>query len=166
MSVQAKKAPMTADTQFEPATVNVRIKISALWTAMLFVWVYVDLYRYYRADYRAEVEAGELGPFSINQGVLLGITVYIAIAALMIFLSLVLPARGARIANITLSVLYAATIIGGAMGEWYYYVFGSAVEVTLLAAIAFYAWTWPKVPASGSADRAEAGADHLQHTGT
>jgi hypothetical protein len=28
---------MTAETKFEPSIVNVRIKISALWTSMLFV---------------------------------------------------------------------------------------------------------------------------------
>jgi hypothetical protein len=35
---------MTAETRFEPANVNVRIKISALWTSMLFVFAYVDLF--------------------------------------------------------------------------------------------------------------------------
>jgi len=31
--------------------VNVRIKISALWTAMLFVFAYVDLFSLYRRDF-------------------------------------------------------------------------------------------------------------------
>ena len=34
--------------------------------------------------------------------------------------------------------------IAGAVGEWTYYVLGSAVEVALLAAIVYYAWNWPK----------------------
>jgi hypothetical protein len=38
---------MTADTKFEPSKVNVRIKISALWTAMLFVFAYVDIFSLY-----------------------------------------------------------------------------------------------------------------------
>jgi hypothetical protein len=50
-----------------------------------------------------------------------------------------------RTLNIALSVVYALTIVGGAIGEWSYYVLGSAVEVALLAAVAYYAWTWPKV---------------------
>lgn len=164
MSVHAEKAPMTTSTTFEPSRVNVRIKISALWTSMLFVFVYVDLYRYYRPDFRAEVEAGELGPFTINQWSLLGTTVYVVIPALMVFGALVLRPRVNRIANITLSIIYALTIIGGAIGEWHYYVLGSAIEVALLATIAYYAWTWPKLPASRSANRPEVTADHLQHT--
>jgi hypothetical protein len=39
--------------------VNVRIKISALWTSMLFVFAYVDLFSLYRPDLRADLEAGE-----------------------------------------------------------------------------------------------------------
>ncbi len=57
---------------------------------------------------------------------------------------LVLQPGVSRLANIGLSVLYAITIAGGAIGEWSYYVLGSAVEVGLLASIAYYAWTWPK----------------------
>ena len=44
---------MTANTKFEPSNVSVRIKISALWTAMLFVFAYVDIYGLFRADVRA-----------------------------------------------------------------------------------------------------------------
>jgi len=52
MSIHADTAPITsARQQFEPAPVTVRIKITALWTATLFVFVYVDLYRSYRADF-------------------------------------------------------------------------------------------------------------------
>ena len=61
----------------------------------------------------------------------------------MVFLSLILPPRVARLTNIALGILYAVTIIGGAIGEWNYYVLGSAVEVMLLAALVYYAWTWP-----------------------
>jgi hypothetical protein len=138
---------MTADTTLERFTVNVRIKLSALWTSMLFVFAYVDLFSLYRPDFRADVEAGEIGGFTVNQSFLLGSTTYVVIPSLMVFLSLVLPARVDRIANIALSVIYALTIIAGAIGEWNYYILGSAVEVTLLVAIVYYTWTWPLSPA-------------------
>jgi len=134
---------MTTET-FEPFIVNVRVKISALWTAMLFVFAYVDLFSLYRPDFRADLEAGEIAGFTINESFLLGTTLYVVIPSLMVFLALVLPPRVARIANIVLSLLYAVTIIAGAVGEWNYYVLGSAVEVALLAAIIYHAWIWPK----------------------
>src|SRR5918996_1678537 len=68
-----ERAHMTAETKLEPSIVNVRIKISALWTSMLFVFAYVDLFSLYRADFRADLEAGEAGGFTINQSFLLGV---------------------------------------------------------------------------------------------
>jgi hypothetical protein len=135
---------MTAETKLELSNVNVRIKISALWTSMLFVFVYVDLFSFFRPDFRADVEAGKISGFTVNQSYLLGVTAYIVIPSLMVFLSLILRPRVNRIANIALSVMYALTIIAGAIGEWNYYILGSAIEVMLLAAIVYYAWTWPK----------------------
>jgi Family of unknown function (DUF6326) len=135
---------MTVETKFEPFTVNVRIKISALWTSMLFVFAYVDLFSLYRPDYRADLEAGEIGGFTVNQSFLLGTTVYVVIPSLMVSCALILRPRVNRIANIALSAVYGLTIMAGAIGEWTYYIVGSVVEVALLAAIVYYAWTWPK----------------------
>jgi hypothetical protein len=133
----------TADTQFEPAPVNVRVKISALWTTMLFVFAYVDLFSFFRPDFRADVEAGVINGFAVNETFLLATTAYVVLPALMIVGALILRPRVNRVTNIALSLVYAVTIIGGAIGEWNYYVLGSAVEVALLAAITYYAWTWP-----------------------
>jgi hypothetical protein len=135
---------MAAQTKLEPFNVNVRIKISALWTSMLFVFAYVDLFSLYRSDVRADLEAGELAGFTVNQAFLLGTTVYVVIPSAMVFLALVLRPRVDRIANIALGIVYALTIIAGAIGEWSYYILGSAIEVGLFPAIVYYAWTWPK----------------------
>ncbi len=62
----------------------------------------------------------------------------------MVLLTVFLQPRLNRIANIVLSLFYAVTIIAGALGEWGYYVFGSAVEVLILIGIAYLAWTWPR----------------------
>jgi hypothetical protein len=137
-------AHVTAETRFEPSNVNVRIKISALWTSMLFVFVYVDLFSLYRADFRADLEAGEIAGFTVNQSFLVGTTVYVVIPSLMVFCALILRPRVNRIANIALAILYALTIVAGAIGEWNYYILGSAVEIALLVALVYYAWTWPR----------------------
>jgi hypothetical protein len=135
---------MADETTFEPSNVNVRTKISALWASMLFVFAYVDLFSLYRPDYRADIEAGKIAGFTINQSFLLATTVYVLIPSLMVFLALVLRPRFNRIANIVLGFVYALTIIAGTIGEWNYYILGSVVEVALLATIVYYAWTWPK----------------------
>lgn len=135
---------MNSTTRYRDSWINPRFKIAALWTSMLFVFAYVDLFSLYRADVRADIERGEMAAFSIGQGFLLGVTVYVAIPSVMLFLSLVLPLRVARTANIVLAAVYIATIVGGSVGEWSYFILGSAIESALLVAIVYYAWTWPK----------------------
>ena len=136
---------MTAKTAYEPAHVNVRTKNSALWTAMLFVFAYVDIFSLYRRDFRADLDAGEVGGFTVDQAFLVGTTAYVVIPSLMVFGTLVLRPGVSRIANIVLGVLYALTVAAGAIGEWSYYVFGSGIEIALLAGVVYYAWTWPRL---------------------
>jgi Family of unknown function (DUF6326) len=130
----------------ESCRVNVRIKISAAWTSVLFIFAYVDLFSLYRPDFRAGIEAGEVGGFAVNQSFLFGTTAYVVIPSLMVLVTLILRPRVNRIVNIALAILYAVTIIAGAIGEWSYYIFGSGIEVVLLAAVVYYAWTWPRQP--------------------
>jgi hypothetical protein len=117
---------------------------------MLFVFAYVDIFSLYRPDFRAELAAGEVGGFTVNQAFLLGTTVYVVIPSLMVFGALVLRPAVNRIANIVLAILYALTIVAGAIGEWNYYILGSAIEVALLAAVVYHASTWPKLAPPGS----------------
>ena len=112
---------------------------------MLFVFAYVDIFSLYRADFRADLDAGEVGGFTIDQAFLVGTTVYILLPSVMVFAALVLRPAVARIANVALAILYALTIVAGAIGEWSYYAVGSAIEVALLAGVVYYAWTWPRV---------------------
>jgi hypothetical protein len=136
---------MAATTHYQDYWINPRIKIAALWTAMLFVFVCVDLFSLYRSDVRADIEAGKIAAFTIGQGYLLGVMIYVLIPSLMVFLSLILPVRLTRIVNIVAAVLYAVTVAGSAIGEWSYFILGSVAEAALLAGVAYYAWTWPKV---------------------
>jgi len=136
---------MSATNRYQDYWINPRIKISALWVSMMFVFAYVDLFSFYRADIRADIGAVRMFIFSIGQGFLLGVTLYIVLPSLMLFLSLVLPVRATRFANIVLAALYALTIAGSAIGEWSYYILGSLLEVALLAGVIYYSWTWPKV---------------------
>jgi len=134
---------MNTPTKLEPCNVNVRTKISALWTSMLFVFAYVDLFTAYRPKFRAELDAGKIDGHVVDQSFLFATTVYIVVPSLMVFATLVLRPRASRITNLVLSVVIALSIVAAAVGEWSYYVLGSVVEVAQLAAIAYYAWTWP-----------------------
>jgi hypothetical protein len=113
---------------------------------MLFVFAYVDIFGFFRADILEAALDGEVAStgFTVDQVFLTATLVYVLVPILMVVLSLLLKPRVNRIANIVVSVLYLVTVVVSCIGEdWAYYVIGSAVEALLLAAIARSAWTWP-----------------------
>jgi hypothetical protein len=126
---------------------DVKVVLSGLWIAMLFAFAYVDIFGFFRADIINGALQGKVpGPgFTINQAFLLLTTIYILVPSLMVVVSLLVPARLNRIANIAVSLVYALSVVASAVGEtWAYYLLGSAVEVLLLLAIARVAWRWPR----------------------
>jgi hypothetical protein len=125
--------------------IGVRLKISALWIAMLFLFAYGDIFGFFRAGLIEDVIAGEVSGIEITQVFLFAVSVYVAIASVMIFLTLVLTPRVDRWTNIVLPVLYIVSIAASVIGEdWAYFYFLSIVESALLLIIIWYAWTWPK----------------------
>jgi MFS family permease len=119
--------------------------MAALWATTMMIFAYVDLFSLFRPDFRAALDQGKVFVFDVGQPFLLGVTIYVIIPSLMIYLSLVMPRRLNRVVSISLAGLYAITIVGGAVGEWSYYVLGSVVEVVLLALVIHHSWTW-RVP--------------------
>ncbi|MCB5275979.1 hypothetical protein BJG92_03534 [Arthrobacter sp. SO5] len=77
--------------------------------------------------------------------------VIIAIPALMIMLSMTLPARVNRATNLVVASLYIPVMVFNAAGaSWdyaFYYALTIGVEVLILAFILRAAWTWPRTPA-------------------
>jgi hypothetical protein len=130
---------------FEDVKVGVRCKIAALWIAMLFLFAYGDIFGFLRPGQIQEVMAGELSGIAITQLFLFAVSLYIAIASVMVFLSLVLSPTVNRWTNIILPSLYVVSIVASAIGETSaYYWFLSIAESALLLLIVWYAWTWPR----------------------
>ena len=122
-----------------------RIVMSGLWVSMLFVFAYVDIFGFFRADVINGALTGTVPGvgFNIDQTFLALTTLYILIPSLMVAGSLLLPYRYNRLANLVLPGIYALTIVGGMIGEtWAYYLIGSGVELVLLGAIAIVAIRW------------------------
>jgi len=134
----------TSSSTFEGVRVGVRPKISALWIAMLVLFAYGDIFGFFKPGQIEEVMSGEISGIEITQGFLFAISVYIAIASVMIFLTLVLKPAVVRWTNIVLALLYIVSIVAAAIGEDAYYLFLSAVEIAMLLLIVRYAWTWPR----------------------
>ena len=137
--------PTSDSTILEDVRIGVRLKIAALWTAVLFLFAYGDIFGFFNTGRIEEVIAGEVSGIKITQVYLLGVSVYVAIASVMIFLTLVLTPKVSRWINIVLSILYVASIVASVIGEtWAYFYFLSIVESALLLLILRYAWRWPR----------------------
>ncbi|HEX5881549.1 MAG TPA: DUF6326 family protein [Actinomycetota bacterium] len=116
-----------------------------MWIAMLFLFAYGDIFGFFSPGQIEEVMAGELSGMAITQVFLFAVSLYIAIASVMVFLSLVLSPTVNRWTNIVLPSLYVVSIVASAIGETSaYYWFLSIVESALLLVIVWYAWTWPR----------------------
>ncbi len=130
----------------EDVKINVKIKLSALWVTVMFLFAYVDIFGKYEPGHLENAIAGKIAGFQITQGWLLGVTILMTIPSLMVFLSLALKPKVNRWANIVVAIFKIIVVVGSFFIEvpWAYYIFGSILEVVLLSLIVWYAWKWPK----------------------
>ncbi len=129
----------------EDVKINVKIKLSALWVTVMFLYLYVDVFANYIPGRLEGLIAGELEGFQITQVSLLGFMILMTIPGLMVFLSITLKAKANRRTNIIVGIFQIGLVLVSIIGDPnYFYMFGSSVEFVLLLLIVWYAWKWPK----------------------
>jgi hypothetical protein len=130
----------------EDVKINVKMKLSALWVALMFFYLYRDVLGFMEPGHIEDLIAGEIAGIRMTQAVLLGSAILMAIPSVMVFLSLALKAKANRWANIILGIVHIG-ILGGTffVGEISaLYIFYAIVEFVLIALIVWHAWKWPK----------------------
>jgi hypothetical protein len=131
-------------TNLEDARVNIKIRLAAAWAALIALYIYADFLSLYRPGQLEEIRGGVMGPFDVSQITLMIASVIVIIPAVMIVLSLLLPAAANRSLNLVLAVLYTLVNVSNLVGEsWAYYFLFGVVEITATAFIFFAAWKWP-----------------------
>ena len=131
---------------FEDIKVHARFKLFALWSSVMFFYIYGDYFELYQPGKLQEIIAGTMPFGAISQRALLGMAAVMIIPSLMPFLSLVLPAGANRWMNIVFGAVYSVIMMLVIKGGWHYYVLFGLIEITLTVLIIWYAWTWPKQP--------------------
>lgn len=135
----------------EDLKINVKIKLSALWIAEMFCYLFAAVWDNYKPGVLEELIAGEIDGILITQEVLFGNAVMMVIPSVMVFLVLILKPRVNRLANIILSISFTGVIlitytyyyVSGVQTWAYSYVF-SITEIILYVLIVWHAWKWPK----------------------
>lgn len=131
--------------------IPVQAKLAAAWTSFMFLYIYVDFFNLYKPGVVDGILNGLVWRFDVSSTLLTIMLASVAIPALMVMLSMTLPARVNRATNLIVASLYipySAFNAAGATWEWaFFYGLSIGVEVLLLAFILRSAWTWPRNPA-------------------
>lgn len=128
---------------FEDFQINVKLKISALWVAVMFCYVYGDYIQIYVPGIMKQ--AMEVKATTETQLEFFAVAILMAIPSVMIFFTLVLNPIANRRLNIILSLLYILLLIATNLTEtWVFYLFLTAIEIMISIAIIWYAWKWPR----------------------
>ncbi|WP_117213435.1 DUF6326 family protein [Allorhizocola rhizosphaerae] len=131
--------------------IHVQAKLAAAWTSFMFLYIYVDYFHLYKPGVIDNLRAGVVFEFDISPTLLTMMLASVAIPALMVMLSMTLPARVNRATNLVVALLYIPYSVVNAAGEswdWaFFYGLSIGIEVLLLAFILRSAWKWPRTPA-------------------
>ena len=121
---------------------DVKIKLSALWAALMLTYLLGDVLRIFSGDFTA----GELNGLQISQELMLGMAALLVIPALMVFLSVTLKRSLSRWINIGLAIFFFGfNLIGLPTYASAYDQFLIIVGLILNVLIIWYAWKWPKI---------------------
>lgn len=125
-----------------------KLKLAALWTSLMFLYVYGDYFYMYSPGKLGKMAAGEVGPVNAaDEPAMLAISMMMAVPALMIALSILLPPAFAKWLNVLLGIVYAAilavTLPGAPLFYWGY----GALEIPVSTLITIVALGWPKTDA-------------------
>ena len=131
----------------EDKKVNVKAKLALFWVALMFLYIYNDLFSLWQPGHIAELVEGQLEGVQFTQTLLFFAAVLMAFPSFMVLMSLTLKARANRIVNIVVGIFHILVLIGtqfvGEGETWFYWRFYELLELLFLVLIIWTAWKWP-----------------------
>jgi len=133
----------------ENRKVNMKAKLALLWVALMFFYIYNDIFSLFQPGHVAGLVEGELEGVQFTQTLLFGASVLMALPSIMVLLSLTLKARVNRLVNIVAGILHILVLIGtqfvGEGETWFYWRFYEILEALFIVLIIWNAWKWPTI---------------------
>jgi hypothetical protein len=145
----------------DKAHVNIRIKLAALWVAVMFFYIYGDYFALYIPG---QADKLVMGDTLLNSPIkVFAASVLMSFPPLVIILTILSASAFTRWLNIVFGIIFTAIMVLIAATsipitpEIAAYVFYAAVESCITIAIVWYAWKWPRVKkTSGTSDGLDA----------
>lgn len=126
--------------------IPVQAKITAAWTSFTLLYAYVDILNFFKPGVLDSILHGKVWDFDVSAPLLTFMLASVAIPSVMVFLSMVFPARANRITNLVVAALlvpYTLFNVAGESVEWAaFYAVSIGIELALLAFILRSAWIW------------------------
>ncbi|MFH6983963.1 DUF6326 family protein [Marinoscillum luteum] len=126
--------------------VNIKIKLSALWTSVVFCYLYGDYFELYVPE---KVDSLITGVNVLDSpSKLLIASIILAIPSLMVALSILLNPRVNRFLNVFFGILFTLMMLligANSLTPWYsFYAFLAFLESLITILIVWLAWKWPR----------------------
>jgi len=130
----------------ENPKINIKLKLSALWTSLIALYIYGDYFELYVPGKVENLLNGEA--ILETPTLLLLASISIAIPSLMIALTVLLPPKINRILNIVFGILLTLIVVlvgATSIAPWYgFYVLYALLEAMISCSIVWIAWKWPR----------------------
>ena len=127
--------------------VHVKVRLALLWVALMFLYIYNDIFSMYQPGHVADLLEGQLEGVQFTQTLLLGAAALMALPSFMVLLSIILKARANRIVNIVAGIFHILILIGtqfvGEGDTWFYWRLNELLQALFLVLIIWTAWKWP-----------------------
>ena len=132
----------------EEYRVPTKLKLATLWAATMSCYGYGDYFGLYIPGTVSAMDRGIMGPLGqATPGVLIGVSLMMAIPGLMIAASLLLPAAVCRWTSMMLGIAYTVIMAVSLPGSEPFYGMLGGIEMALTLTIALVAYRWPRVVA-------------------
>jgi len=130
----------------EDIKINVKVKLALFWVALMFFYLYNDLFSFFKPGTVEELVGGSLEGIVFTQELLFGAALLMALPSIMIFLSLTLKAKLNRMVNIIVGIFHMVVLVGTMLvpGDlWVFYATYMVFEAVFIILIVWHAWKWP-----------------------
>jgi len=129
--------------------VDMRAKLSALWTFVLINMIFADIFGFMLADTPCNIMARNADRITITPEFLLIAAVMTEVSMVMVIASRLLPYRLNRWANILGGIFTIVYVVGlGSLTP--HYIFIASIEVICSAWIVWLAWQWRETDSRAS----------------